>query len=317
MCAIDAMVDAPTDAASDAALDAALPTVLSSSEAEPLGLISYSNYLLWVDNGTMTNNYQDGSVVRLDIASGTRSVIAANQQAPMAVATDGSYIYWTLEGTAPGFTDGSVMRIPWNGQTIETFAGNQTQPWAIVLTSSAAFWTTFSGIMTKPLAGGTVQLFSSAQSNSLATDNSVIYWGDGSLSAILEESAAGGTSSTLAPNQLRPTSLVVDQGMVYWAVNASNGSVVGVSTSGGSTTTYASNLFHPQGLTFDNDNLYLAVPPAGRILKASRAAPGMTQIVAEGLVDGPTSLVSVGSFLYVTTAGAPDVASGSLLRISK
>ena len=93
--------------------------------------------------------------------------------------------------------------------------------------------------------------------------------------------------------------------------------LVGVSTSGGSTTTYASNLFHPQGLTLDNDNLYLAVPPAGRILKASRAAPGMTQIVAEGLVDGPTSLVSVGSFLYVTTAGAPDVASGSLLRVSK
>ena len=253
----------------------------------------------------------------LDIGSGTRSVIAANQPGPLAVATDGSYIYWTLQGTAPGFTDGSVMRIPWNGGAIENFAGNQTQPWAIILTSSAAFWTTSSAVMTKPLGGGTAQLFSSAQANALATNNSAIYWGDWSLSAILEDSSTGGTPSTLASNQLRPTSLVVDQGMVYWANDASNGSVVGVSTSGGSTTTYASNLFHPWGLTLDNDNLYLAVPPAGKILKASRATPGMTEVVAEGLVDGPTSLVSAGSFLYVTTAGAPDVASGSLLRVSK
>jgi hypothetical protein len=70
------------------------------------------------------------------------TVIAQAQNNPSQVAVDGSFVYWTTEGTsAASYMDGTVMKVPIGGGQVYQLAGSQAHPRGIAVDGTNVYWT--------------------------------------------------------------------------------------------------------------------------------------------------------------------------------
>jgi hypothetical protein len=229
----------------------------------------------------MWANNQGGTIVRAAPGSSDPAsvTLAVGQSAPIGVATDGVFVYWTNYGS------GTISRIhirPSAGEVPTVLAQNQSNPWGIALRSGFLYWTNSGGggavrrvslanpaVVTNLATGGTPW--------SLAVDDTSVYWVDGS--SVRKVPVAGGSAVFLAVGQSNPVGIAVDDQHVFWS-NYDGGTVMRADLDGAHLTTMASAQRHPYTMAQDalaiywvNDQATLACsspPCGGGILKLAK-----------------------------------------------
>jgi hypothetical protein len=87
----------------------------------------------------------DGSIIRLDLASGAATTLASNQRCPQSVAVDGNRVYWTNTGSYTGGAyngDGSVAYAGKDGiEGVRVLANDLALPSGVAFDSSAVYFT--------------------------------------------------------------------------------------------------------------------------------------------------------------------------------
>ena len=92
----------------------------------------------WTDRVNPT-----GTVKSVPIAGGTSNPIAQNQGAPMGVAVDSQFVYWT------NFDDNTVLKAPMRGGMSFTLASRQNNPSAIAVDEKRLLGQPGSGVILK------------------------------------------------------------------------------------------------------------------------------------------------------------------------
>jgi hypothetical protein len=103
-----------------------------ANAASPRGVAVYGNNVFWATN---TN---PGSVFQCPLVncSGNVMTIAANQNLPKRIATDGKNVYWTNEGS------NTVMKAPVGGGAAPTvIASGEVSPYNIAVDDTSVYWT--------------------------------------------------------------------------------------------------------------------------------------------------------------------------------
>ncbi len=132
------------------------------------------------------------SRVRKD-GAGLLESIARNQIASEYLALDAAHIYWTQNGTAPGYTDGVVMAADLDGANPTRISSSEHRPRGIAVEATGLYWTNY-GSAAPAASDGSVMRCSfanktasrictptrvaSAQGNpiAIATDADAVYW---------------------------------------------------------------------------------------------------------------------------------------------
>ena len=78
------------------------PTTLVSGVNDPTMLVTTPSTMFWLDPA-------DDAVLSAPLAGGTATTIATGQVGLAGIATDGTSVYWTAQGT--GNTTGTVMKL--------------------------------------------------------------------------------------------------------------------------------------------------------------------------------------------------------------
>ncbi len=175
-----------------------------------------------------------GTITQIAVADGALTTLAANQDQPFAIATNGSSVVWTDEGNS-----GSVMKVDVGGASPVTLASGESTPAAIAIDQANVYWVTIGdskAVMTVPIAGGVPTMLAAATDPwAIATDGATVYFTDGD--SILSVPRAGGTPTTLATNQPFPFVLVVDGTTLYWSTARGDGAILSMPKTGGTPTT--------------------------------------------------------------------------------
>jgi hypothetical protein len=254
-------------------LDGGIPTTLASWQSDPFWnpwpIAVDATSVFWTNAGTFTNNYMDGSVMKVPLGGGTPTTLASGQPSPQSIAVDATSVYWTNAGTvnrSGGFIQdsGSVMKVPLGGGTPATLASGQSYPNGIAVDANCIYWITYySGTVMKVLlAGGTVTTLVSGSSypEGIAVDATSVYWGGGNVEKV---PLGGGTRTFLAnDNNGSSVDLAVDANSVYWVSrgtsknNYTDGSVMKVPLGGGTPSTLASGQARPCHVAVDATSVY-------------------------------------------------------------
>jgi hypothetical protein len=99
--------------------------------------------------------------------------------------------------------------------------------------------------------------------DSLAVDESALYWADILTGVIRIQPLAGGTARTLFASQRTPHSIEVVSGFLYWSEFTEQGALWRGPVSGGAAQRIASGLNYPATFVTDGITLY-AWPKGGR-----------------------------------------------------
>ncbi len=75
--------------------------------------------------------------MKLPVAGGTATTIAAAQGYPQGIAVDGISVYWT------NYSDGTVMKVPAAGGTPTILASDQNGPNSIAVSATSVCWTNY------------------------------------------------------------------------------------------------------------------------------------------------------------------------------
>ncbi|HTQ43019.1 MAG TPA: hypothetical protein VMI75_09720, partial [Polyangiaceae bacterium] len=180
-----------------------------------------------------------GAIMSVSAGGGTPATLVSMQPFPDAIGTDGSNLYWTVDGN--GAVTGEPMAVlsaPLGGNTPST------------LYSYAPYTGTFSDLAVGPqdlywIANGAIQTIPHGGASSLTPisntaggsnprlptiDGSNIYWAEsGSVTdTILMVPLAGGTPFTITTGAPRVQSIVIGASCVYWSyyTNLANGGAV-------------------------------------------------------------------------------------------
>ncbi len=121
-------------------LDPGAPVPLASGQSDPTELVVDATSIYWINQGSVADNFNDGSVMKVAIAGGAPVVLASSQRLPFGIAVDGTHVYWTIPGSAAGnFADGTVMTVPLAGGVPSVLAQGG-DPNDIVVDSTTAYW---------------------------------------------------------------------------------------------------------------------------------------------------------------------------------
>ncbi len=79
-------------------------------------MVRGGDYLYWVNQGTNAGTYADGNVMRARVDGATplaAETVAADQNRPQGIATDGVALYWVCfgEGLNSSTPPGSVWKL--------------------------------------------------------------------------------------------------------------------------------------------------------------------------------------------------------------
>jgi hypothetical protein len=193
------------------------------------------------------------------LASGESS--RPGQFVPFGVAVDATSVYWT------NVTGGTVMKVGLDGGSPTTLAENQGGPHNIVIDATNVYWANQDGtLMTVGLDGGTPAMLASgpvAQYTGIAVDATSVYWTVDGMNntggTVLKVALDGGMATTLATDQLNPTSIAVDATSVYWTSTLGGpGVVMKVAVDGGLPEMFAPGdaSGYGNGLVTDARNVY-------------------------------------------------------------
>jgi hypothetical protein len=130
-------LDATDDALYRSDLDGQNRTTLVSgsagSFADPTGLTVTDSAIYWTDVGT-------GQIMRSDLNGGSVTTLAAGISRPTAIAVNGSFVYWALEGVGTGNT-GKVQRANLgDGSNVTDLVTNIYRPEGLLITGSTLYW---------------------------------------------------------------------------------------------------------------------------------------------------------------------------------
>jgi hypothetical protein len=228
-----------------------------------VGLAVDSTFAYWADSDAGAINKVSKSLTH----EGTPSPVVTGSQAQnvQGIATDGTYIYWTVKVAA-----GSVYRALPTGTGVTLLASNQSQPDWIATNGTTVAWTNQKGnqVMAAPVSGnGTVvptQLNAIGENGSIpagiAIDGASVYYVTKTTGGGLAESAPlgdGGAVTELGTGTY--VSVAADSNNVYWTGGASNPNVY-QNKKGGTPTTEktiaAGALTCPLGVASDGTNVY-------------------------------------------------------------
>jgi hypothetical protein len=104
----------------------------------PSGFSAYalaldSSGVYWTDQGSGGGG-DAGSVIKVGLDGGAPTTLAAGQDAPQGIVTDGVNVYWTT-------SDGTVMKVGETGGASIVLASGQANPYWIAVDSTSVYWT--------------------------------------------------------------------------------------------------------------------------------------------------------------------------------
>ncbi len=294
-----------------------------------IGIAIDSTYVYWADNEAGAIEKISKSLTR----EGTPSTVASGAPAQniQAVASDGTYLYWTNKTTS-----GQVRRALPTGAALTTLASNQSQPDWIASNGTTVSWTNQGSNQVMAVAvtsdGGVAptQLNATGENGTvpagIAIDAVNVYYATKTTGGGLAESVplAGGAISQLGSATY--VGIAVDNQNVYWTGGASNPSVYQNAKTGSPATEQtiaAGALVCPLAVTSDGTNVYFvdqgtsACGPPGSDAGALYRVPiGGGATLPPPLVTGlndPQGIAVDGTAIYWVTGGPV----GAVLKLAK
>jgi hypothetical protein len=212
-------------------------TAVVSKLDSPEGLTAVPGRLFWTD-------FQDGAIFTAQSDGSQVARLVAGANYPYRITADGTWVYWTNEGTSGKFPpDGSVCRYQYTAATgvVETLADSQSTPRAIAIDDAteakAVYFVDFdkSGAIMKvdlTATPPTIVTLASAQSypNGITVDGGYVYWsnrGDGTVVRLSTTAAPGDSPTVLASGQAAPGTVVLDASSIYWVAEGSSSAETG------------------------------------------------------------------------------------------
>lgn len=84
----------------------------------------------------------NGKIIKMPRGGGATTTLASGLVNPAAVATDGTDVYWTAQGTmSSGYADGTVAKVPVGGGSVTTLATGERFPNYLALDSKNVYFT--------------------------------------------------------------------------------------------------------------------------------------------------------------------------------
>jgi hypothetical protein len=237
--------------------------LVTSANAYPASLAVSLGQVYWADAEGDTIN-------RVPVGGGTNVPIAGGLNEPMTVLISGSEIYVAL---APYGATGGIGYVPLGGGSLTSLAtGQQLSNPPSIAVGSTVYWTTETDVMTYGATGAT-PFVTDTYPYAVATDGANVYWASGlSNGAILQRSAAGGATITLATNQYYPNAIAVDATNVYWTTGQGGAGTVMSAPIGGAGTpvTIASNQSYPAAMALNSTHIFWVNFGDGSIVSAPK-----------------------------------------------
>lgn len=210
-----------------------------------------------------------GSIGRVAKSGGAMATLASGLGGINAVASDGTYVYWTeyVLATAAG----AVKRVPVGGGVVEVLATG---------TPAGSVYDVF-------FPGG------------IALDADFVYWGEhvggGAVRRVAK--SGGGVTDLGRGAGFGPTALAIQDGFLYGVDNTS-GMAARLPVGGGSVEVLASGLANPSDIALDAQALYTAelVGDTGRIVRVPLAGGAVTTVSSD--LDNPRSVDVIGGRVY-------------------
>jgi sugar lactone lactonase YvrE len=121
-------------------------TTLASAQPSPGGmaLSADDTALYWTNSGAGSGvgdgGVGNGTIMKVTLAGGTVTTVAAGQSHPTGIAVDGTTLYWTNAGLTTG--TGTVVKLT-SGGTPSTLASGLTSPYAIAVDATSVYWTQY------------------------------------------------------------------------------------------------------------------------------------------------------------------------------
>lgn len=234
-------------------------------------------------------------------------LLAFGQGAPVALAVDGTHVYWANGGS--GAADGAIQRTAkLLGGAPSALATGRVSPAGLTLDGGDVLWVeqghpgqSDGALLRVPVAGGAPVVLAGALPLplALATDGVSVYVTAQEGNALLSVPRGGGAPSTLA-SLSGPRELALDGAFVY--VTCADGSLSRVPLAGGGPTVLASGLGDPWGVAVDGSSVYVRDAGAGTLLAVPKAG-GAAVTLASGL-DSSRSVVRDGASLVYGSGGA-------------
>ena len=219
-------------------------TVLVSGQGAPHGVAIADGYVYWADYWAASDR---GTVNRIPLQGGNATVLVAERGQPENVAVDDGFVYWT------DYEAGFVGRVEVTGGTPEIIATQQDRPWSILVHDGFVYWSELlvGNIRRAPVGGGPVEYVVQGRAGipSFVIEGNNIYWAEGFIQGSSESQigtvALNGGSPRKFVNSLKPWSLVIESGYLYWT-EYRMGLVKKVSLEGGPV-----QLIQSEGIFFD------------------------------------------------------------------
>jgi hypothetical protein len=155
------------------------PASLQSPGQQISGLVTDGASMYWIENGTLLNNFFDGSIDAAPLSGGAALALAGSDvfTPPAALAVAGSNVYWSTEaiGTRPI----TIMAVPVAGGASSTFATLASMAWPMVADDANLYFSQHGTIVKMPLSGGAQITLAQVQPapDCMAVDADNIYLG--------------------------------------------------------------------------------------------------------------------------------------------
>jgi hypothetical protein len=183
--------------------------------------------------------------------------LASNQVSPLAIAVQGSDVYWTSDVPSTG----AVVSAPTAGGAPTTLASNLNSPTVIAVDSSSVYWaenTTSGSVAKVGLSGGTPTTFASGQNtpSGLAVSGSKVFWSDYGANAVMEDATSGGSASLFQLTSAGPLAMAADATNVYWVAGSGSEGTLFQAPVGGGAPTPVTSVGLVNGIAVDATSLY-------------------------------------------------------------
>jgi hypothetical protein len=214
---------------------------------------------------------QEGQTTDVGVITATQIVtLASTTKNPVAVAVDGTSVYWIENGATT--LSGAVKKTLLSGGTVTTLASGISDLRSIAVDSTSVYWVEGVGgsqsIKKVLTSGGTVTILAGPVLNnpqSLTIDSANIYFVAGSSSgpgnAIYKIGLNGGPATPIASGLIGSVSnIAVDSTNVYWALGSTGISSIMSAPISGATptnqTVLVPNLSGVQAIAIDGTSVY-------------------------------------------------------------